>query len=318
MHKVFKVNDFLKKETILITGGAGFIGSNIAKYFVIQNDYNVIIVDNLSTGNLNNIENLNLKFIECDILNKENLEQIFLLNNIDFIIHQAAQSSVDKSLSNPSFNGEENIIGTINLLELSVKYKVKKFIFASSASVYGIPLYLPIDENHPLNPVSFYGLSKQNAESYIKLFNKLFGLNFIILRYSNVYGEKDFFGENETNVISIFCKNILNNKDVVIYGNGYQTRDFVFVEDIAIANYLSLKNDIKNEIFNVGSGEKTSVIEICEILSKLLKKNINIIYKDCKIGDINHSYFNINKIKRLLKWEPIIKKLTYFTSSYDK
>lgn len=314
MHKVFKVND---KETVLITGGAGFIGSNIAKYFITQNDYNIIIADNLSTGNLNNISNLAIKFIECDILNKIKLEEIFLLNNIDYVIHQAAQSSVDKSLENPAFNGEENIIGTINLLKLSVKYKIKKFIFASSASVYGIPQYLPIDEEHPLNPVSFYGISKQSAENYIKLFNKLFSLNFIILRYSNVYGNKDFAGENETNVISIFYKNILNNKEIIIYGDGLQTRDFVFVKDIAIANYLSLKNNIKNEIFNVGSGEKTSVIEIYKILSNLLNKNISINYKNNKIGDINHSYFNINKIKRLLNWEPFIKKITYFTSTYD-
>lgn len=305
MHKVFKVNE---KENVLITGGAGFIGSNIAKYFINRNDYNIIVVDNLSTGSLDNILNLNLKFIECDILNQIKLEEIFSLNNIRYVIHQAAQSSVDKSLKNPAFNGEENIIGTINLLELSVKYKIKKFIFASSASVYGIPQYLPIDEEHPLNPISFYGISKQSAENYIKLFNKLYNLNFIILRYSNVYGNKDFLGENETNVISIFYKNILNNNEVIIYGNGLQTRDFVFVKDIAIANYLSLKSNINNEIFNVGSGEKTSVIEIYNILSNLLNKNINIIYKNNKIGDINHSYFNINKIKRLLNWKPIIKK----------
>ncbi len=314
MHKVFKVND---KETVLITGGAGFIGSNIAKYFISQNDYNIIIIDNLSTGSFDNISNLNLKFIECDILSKIKLEEIFSLNNIDYVIHQAAQSSVDKSLEDPSFNGEENIIGTINLLKLSVKYKIKKFIFASSASVYGIPQYLPIDEEHPLNPVSFYGISKQSAENYIKLFNKLYSLNFIILRYSNVYGNKDFAGENETNVISIFYKNLLNNNEIIIYGDGLQTRDFVFVKDIAIANYLSLKSNIKNEIFNVGSGEKTSVIEIYKILSNLLNKNISINYKNNKIGDINHSYFNINKIKRLLNWEPFIKKITYFTSTYD-
>ncbi|MBW5397738.1 NAD-dependent epimerase/dehydratase family protein, partial [Brachyspira pilosicoli] len=211
---------------ILITGGAGFIGSHIAD-ILIQNNYKVIIADNLSTGKKENINNKAL-FYNIDIKNYNDLEAIFNNNKIEYIIHLAAQVSVPNSIRNPINDANENIIATLNIIELSKKYNIKKIIASSSAAVYGIPKKLPIDELHNTVPISYYGLSKLTMEKYLILSN----LNYIICRFSNVYGPRQT-PHGEAGVISIFMDNAINNKDLNIFGNGKQTRDFIYVEDIA-------------------------------------------------------------------------------------
>lgn len=289
---------------VLITGGAGFIGSHIVEELLLR-DYKVIVIDNLTTGKKDYVP-AGVRIYEADICNT--LDDIFIKEQPDVVIHQAAQVSVSNSMVNPYYDGSENILGTINLLQASVKYKVKKFIFASTAATYGNPQYLPIDEGHSIQPISFYGLSKTTAESYIKLFSNLFNLPYVILRYSNVYGFRQNT-EGEAGVIANFINRILNNQKPLIFGDGQQTRDFVFVKDVARANVLAIDKGY-NETFNISTNTQTSLLKILSEL-KLILDNV-IIPKFCKAkdGDIIDSFLTNEKSKLLLQWEP-----TYTISS---
>lgn len=283
---------------VLVTGGAGFIGSHIVDELLNAN-YEVVIVDNLTSGQKRNIRS-EAKFYEIDIRN--NLDEIFEVEQPQYVIHHAAQVSVSQSMLQPVHDGKENIIGTINLLETCVKYKVKKFIFASTAAVYGEPKYLPIDENHPLNPLSFYGLSKLQAEAYIQFFSTLYELDYTILRYANVYGMRQN-SEGEAGVIAIFIDHLLKEKAPIIYGDGLQTRDFIFVKDIAKANVAALKKGSK-EIINISTNTEISVLEIVKELSTHANRQLPIEFADNRTGDIRHSYLCNEKAKQLLSWEP--------------
>lgn len=287
---------------ILITGGAGFIGSNIAIEY-LKNNCDVVIIDNLSTGKLENIPK-NVKFFKMDILDP-NVEGIFKKFKIDIINHHAAQIDVRKSVENPYYDAQINILGTIKLLEYAVKYKIKKFIFASSGGViYGecknntFP-----DENTPANPISPYGTSKLAGEYYIQLFYKIFGLNYSILRYANVYGPRqDPLGE--AGVVAIFLNKMLKNETVNIYGDGRQMRDFVFVNDIAKLNLQVLNTKNTNEILNVGTQKTTSINQLFRLLSKICNFNKKPIYKPQRKGEIFRSVLKIKKIKKIYNFQP--------------
>lgn len=221
---------------ILVTGGAGFIGSHIVDE-LINNSYNVIVADNLSTGRMENINNSAI-FYNIDIKDKTRLETLFINNKIKYIIHLAAQASVGYSMKYPICDANENIISSLNLIELAKKYNIKKLIVSSTAAVYGEPQYLPIDENHNANPSSYYGLSKLTMEKYIELSN----IDYIIFRFSNVYGPRQI-PEGEAGVVSIFMDYFINNNEINIFGDGNQTRDFIYVKDIAKILFLCIKND---------------------------------------------------------------------------
>jgi len=275
---------------ILVTGGAGFIGSHVVDK-LIKNNHEVVVLDNLLTGNLNNI-NKNAEFVHGSLLDKDlNFE------GIDVVIHHAAQINVRTSVEKPVYDGNINVLGTLNLLEKMREYNVKKIIYASSGgAVYGEPKYLPVDENHPINPLSPYGLSKYCGEEYIKLYNRLYGIEYCILRYANVYGERqDPMGE--AGVISIFVDKILNNQQPVIFGDGNQTRDFVYVGDVAKANLMAL--NWKNEIVNIGTGKEISVNELFNLISNELNYNGNPIYDKPRDGEVRKIYLNIDKAKKL-------------------
>ncbi|MBA2852739.1 UDP-glucose 4-epimerase [Methanococcus maripaludis] len=282
---------------ILATGGAGFIGSHIVD-ILIENGHDVSILDNLSTGNEKNL-NSKAKFIKGDILDK-NLD----LTGFECVIHEAAQINVRTSVEDPVFDANINVLGTINILEKIKEYGVKKIIFSSSGgAVYGEPEYLPVGEKHSVKPLSPYGLSKFCAEEYIKLYNRLYGIEYCILRYSNVYGKRqDPLGE--AGVISIFIDKMKKGETPIIYGDGNQTRDFVNVKDVAKANLMAL--DWKNDIVNIGSGKETSVNELFKIISSETGFNKDPIYENERDGEVYRIYIDYSKAKRL-GWIPEVE-----------
>lgn len=282
---------------ILVTGGAGFIGSYIVKKLTAMG-HNVVIVDDLSSGSAENVEK-GCKFYKADITDSCLLE-IFEAEQPDYVLHEAAQSSVGKSIENPIFDANTNIIGTINVLECCRKTRVKKVIYASSAAVYGYPEYLGIDEKHRVKPVSFYGISKCVCEEYIRVYKELYGLCFTILRYANVYGGRQG-SKGEGGVISIFIDCMLNGKSPVIYGSGEQTRDFIYVEDVAAANILALEKG-DNEVFNIGTGVGISINDLFEHLNSIIGTS-GCIYEKKREGEITYSYFNVEKSRSIMGWK---------------
>ncbi|MDD3012243.1 MAG: NAD-dependent epimerase/dehydratase family protein [Candidatus Gastranaerophilales bacterium] len=279
---------------VLVTGGAGFIGSHIVDK-LIEKGYEVIIADNLSVGKDYNI-NPKAKFYKIDLKSQE-LEKIFTENQIDYISHHAAQASVSVSMKDPLFDLQQNVAASVNLLQNCKKFGVKKLIAASTAAVYGIPEYLPVDEKHKITALSFYGLSKITMESYIKLF----GIDYIIFRYANVYGPRqDALGE--AGVISIFIDKMLNDQPIEIHGDGEQTRDFVYVEDIAKANLLAIESDVKNEILNISTNNSISINSLFDVLKTISGYNSEATYIVPREGDIKDSVLDNSKAKNMLNW----------------
>lgn len=284
---------------ILVTGGAGFIGSHIVDKLV-EHRHEVIIIDNLSTGKIENV-NKEAKLYIKDICSQE-IFQIFEKENIDIVYHHAAQIDVQQSIKDPIFDGDVNILGTLNLLEACKKYNIKKIIYASSAAVYGHPVYLAIDEKHPINPISYYGISKYTPENYITVYSELYGIDYTILRYANVYGiRQDPKGEG--GVISIFMDKMFKNETPIIYGDGSATRDFIYVEDVAYANTKALTKGSK-EIINIGTGIATSIGELYDTMREIIGVDIDRKFGQERGGDIRNSFFNINKVKKILSWAP--------------
>ena len=284
---------------ILVTGGAGFIASHVVDK-LIELKHHVCIVDNLFNGKEDNI-NDKATFYKCDITEMEKLKIVFKVEKPEVVIHHAAQIDIQISIEKPVFDAEVNIIGTINILECCREFGVRKIIYPSSASVYGEPRYLPVEENHEINPISFYGISKHTPEYYIKAYARLYGFTYSIFRYANVYGERqDPTGEG--GVVSIFVDKLLNNQIPFIFGNGEQTRDFIYVKDIAEANILALyKGD--NEIMNISSNKATTVNELFMLMRDIAGSNVEAIYKDVRKGDIEHSYLDNEKARKKLGWK---------------
>lgn len=283
-------------KNVLITGGAGFIGSHVSD-FLIAKGYNVIVVDNLSSGSNSNLNN-KAKFYNLDI-NSPQLENIFKENSIDYVFHFAAQASVSYSTKNPTEDATENILGSINVLKFSKKYSVKKFITVSTAAVYGVPEYLPVDEEHNTTCLSFYGLSKLTMEKY----TELFGVDYIIFRFANVYGPRQS-AHGEAGVVAIFADKMKNNEDIIIHGDGEQTRDFVYVSDIADICLFSIEKDVKNEIINVSTNTAISVNKLFEIMSKNYNYKKTPTHSEERFGDIKHSILDNKKCQKLFGFIP--------------
>ena len=258
---------------VLVTGGCGFIGSYTID-LLIKNGYDVLSLDiNIEKTRINK----SAKYIKADILSKK-IFDIFKKFSPSIVFHFAAQTNLRSSIEDPKRDAKLNILGTINILEACRKYNVKKIIYSSSAAVYGEPKYLPVDENHYTKPESPYGLSKLVGEMYIQMYNKLFGLNYTILRYSNVFGPKQNIKDG--GVISLFINKILKNERPIIFGDGKQTRDFIFVENVAKANLLAI--NWKNDVYNISSSKETSILDLFEKIRKNLKKDIKPIFAEPK------------------------------------
>jgi len=279
--------------TVLVTGGAGFIGSYIVD-LLIENGYNVVVVDNMTLGKKVNI-NPKAKFYHLDITSPD-LEKVFKENKIDYVSHHAAQAAVSVSTSDPIFDAKSNIIGTVNLLEMAKKYQIKKFIYASTAAVYGTPEYLPVDEKHPTIPMSNYGLSKLTAEKYIQLSE----LDYVIFRYANIYGLRQN-AMGEAGVVSIFIEKIKNSQILEIHGDGQQTRDFLHAKDAAEANLKAIQKDVNSEIFNISTNLSISINKLFDVIRN---ENTQVKYGKERDGDIKDSTLNNTKARTLLGWNP--------------
>lgn len=286
----------MTKNKVLITGGAGFIGSHIVEK-LLENNYNVIIIDNLSSGFIENIPNSDtLKFYQLNI-EKDDLELVFQKEAPDYVIHLAAQTSVNFSISHPYYDANMNVMASIKLLELCKKYNIKKFITASSAAIYGNPKYLPIDENHPTEPMSQYGLSKLTMEKYIKLS----GIPYIIFRFSNAYGPRQK-SSKESGVVAIFNNAMKNNEPINIYGDGEQIRDFIYVEDIANICIKAINSNVENEIINFSTNKGVSLNQLFKVMKSLYNYTLNANYLPERIGDIKNSILSNDKAYNLLKF----------------
>lgn len=284
---------------VIVTGGAGFIGSHIVD-LLVENNYDVCVIDDLSHGRIENI-NPKAKFYVCDILSNE-IFNIFQIEKPDIVVHEAAQISTVDSIANPIKDAKINIMGSLNVLEASKNVKVGKIIYSSSAAVFGEPKYLPIDEEHPLDMISNYGASKHVVEHYLSIYRKLYNIKYIVLRYSNVYGPRQD-SSSEGGVISIFCDKLLKNEAPYIYGDGEQTRDFIYVKDVAKANLFAIKSHTEG-IFNVSSNQKVSINELFTIIIKVLNKNLKPIYTEKREADLVNSYMDYEKIFKQIGWKP--------------
>jgi len=284
---------------VLVTGGAGFIGSNIVDALV-EKGHEVIVVDNLSSGKKENL-NDEADFYQLDIREKE-LEKVFKENEITHVIHHAAQIDVQHSIKDPLSDAQNNILGTINLLECCRDYKVKKIIYASSAAVYGEPDYLPVDEEHPIKAMSPYGISKHTPEHYIKMYSELYDLKYTIFRYANVYGPRQD-PKGEGGVVSIFVDQMLAEKRPMIFGDGEQTRDFIYVSDLVKANLMALDRG-DNVLVNISTESRDSVNDLVEYLNQILPYDLDPVYKEARQGDIRHSSLAKEKAEELLGWTP--------------
>lgn len=291
--------------SVLVSGGAGFIGSHLVEK-LLSEDYEVFVVDNLFSGR---VENLNLRspkvhFLKGDIRDKAAVSKT--LKNVEYVFHLAAIIDVPFSISNPSMVNDVNVNGTLNLLNESMNYgNIKRFIYASSCSVYGEPVYLPIDESHPTNPLSPYAVSKLAAEKYCQVFNEVYGLATVCLRFFNVYGPRQDFS-HYSNVISNFIRDLRSGKAPVIFGDGLQTRDFVYVDDVVDCMLKTLlSKGCVGETINVGSGVETSIRKLADLLISMFNLNgVRPENREPRKGDIKRSWANIEKAKRVLGYEP--------------
>ncbi|HOI46528.1 MAG TPA: SDR family oxidoreductase [Bacilli bacterium] len=294
---------------ILVTGGAGFIGSTICER-LLSLGHKVIALDNLSSGHMDNIkpfmDNPLFTFIKGDVSNFETC--LTLSVGMDVIIHEAALVSVPKSIEEPILNHSSTLTGMVNVLESARINGVKRIVYASSAATYGLDDHYPKVEEHTSDALSPYALAKYVDELYAKLYFELYGVSSVGLRYFNVYGPKQDPSSPYSGVISIFIDKVVSNQPITIYGDGSNTRDFVYVEDVVDANILAFESNSQGAfVYNVGTEIETSVLELAKLVLKTTNKKIDILFKDARSGDIAKSVASISKIKKDLGFTPRIR-----------
>jgi UDP-glucose 4-epimerase len=308
---------------IVIAGGAGFIGSNLAEHYS-KNGADVVVIDNLRSGKPENLHGLeNVKLIKESILNAKLIRNLF--EKVDYLFNFAALVSVPESIENPKECVDINLHGLINVLEAAKEHKVKKAILASSAAVYGDTQKLPVFEDDDKKPQSPYGITKLTGEYFCKYYNREFGLKTASLRQFNVYGPKQDPKSQYAAAIPIFIKRALRNEDIIIYGDGTQTRDFIYVEDIAEIISLIAENENATGVFNVASGKSVTINETAELIVNLTNSKSRIIHEKERPGDIKFSEASIEKLQGQIKHknktsfqEGLKKTIKYFREHPEK
>lgn len=288
---------------ILVTGGAGFIGSHVVDLFIVQG-YEVVVIDDLSTGRASNLSP-SAKFYEMDIRDP-NIREVFETERPDYVSHHAAQMDVRRSVAQPLYDADVNIIGSINLIEAAKAVNLKRFIYISTGgAVYGEPERVPVEETDPINPICQYGASKHTVEHYLFMYHYNYGLKYTVLRYPNVFGPRQD-PHGEAGVVAIFTGKMMAGEQVVINGDGNQTRDFVYVGDCARANLLAATVEHQSGIYNIGWGLPTSVNDIFSALAQVTNYTLPVQYGPAKVGETRHIYLNASKAGKDLGWAPAI------------
>lgn len=283
----------------IVTGGAGFVGSHIVESLVNQGA-KVLVVDDMSTGQPSNL-NGDINVVNLGI-NDSKLTQVFSQFKPDLVTHCAAQASVPFSVNNPIVDAHINILGGLNVFQSAIKAKCSQIIYITTGgALYGDPDYLPCDEDHPISPISPYALSKWTLEQYLKLIAPS-SLKLQVLRLANVFGPKQNI-KGESGVIGIFAQNMIHMQPIAIFGDGNQTRDFIYVEDVASAHALAVDSPDSFTV-NIGSGNPTSINTIFQIIAEKINYTEHPIYSDNREGDVKHIYLNIKKAKEILEWKP--------------
>jgi UDP-glucose 4-epimerase len=288
---------------ILVTGGAGFIGSHVVDVYV-NGGHNVIVIDDLSSGVRENV-NPKAEFHQLDIRSAD-VEQLFRRHKIDVVNHHAAQMDVRRSVSDPKFDASVNVLGGLTIFEAARQFGVKKIIFSSTGgAIYGEQDYFPADEEHPVRPLSPYGITKLVTEKYLFYYKQVHGIEHVVLRYANVYGPRQN-PHGEAGVVAIFAKKLLKGESPVINGDGKQTRDYTFVGDVVKASVLALNYPGSN-IFNIGTGIETDVNELFRILRGWLNPTCAENHGPAKQGEQRRSVISYKKIERELGWKPLVE-----------
>lgn len=287
----------------LITGGMGFIGSNLSEY--LSKEHEVIILDDGTTGRISNIQNLisnnKIKFVNGSITDLSLLKKQFI--NVDGVFHQGAIPSVPRSISDPIRTNEANVTGTLNVLTAARDCGVKKVVFASSSSIYGDTPTLPKHEGMCPNPLSPYALQKLTGETYCTLFTELYGLDTVALRYFNVFGPKQDPNSQYAAVIPNFIKKLLNKEPPIIYGDGEQTRDFTYVKNVIQANVRAMESSATG-IYNIACNERVSLNKLAKTIMEIIGFEIDPIYEESRPGDVKHSLADISKAKNAFNYNP--------------
>lgn len=296
----------------VVTGGAGFIGSHLVEE-LIKKGIEVHVLDNMTAGNLSNVHPLAVIHTE-DICSIE-AKRIIVKEKPDVVFHLAAQADVARSINDPKYDADVNINGTINMLEACREITLKKFIFASTSGVYGDLQKDLISEEDLTVPVSYYGLSKLTAESYIRLFNHLYGIPYTILRYGNVYGPRQT-AKGEGGVVAVFLERLKKGMPLNIHGNGEQTRDFIYVKDIVQANIASIEGGNQHTV-QISTTKSTSINQLLEILERIHPSKIEALHTSTRIGDIKHSCLDNKKARQILNWQPQFNILDGITETYN-
>ncbi|MBO8155716.1 MAG: NAD-dependent epimerase/dehydratase family protein [Bacillaceae bacterium] len=284
---------------LMVTGGAGFIGSHLVRKLQDEG-HQVVVVDNFSTSK-RKVNSSHLSVYDVD-LRDDKLDYVFSTERPEMIFHHAAQINVSDSMNNPEEDLSINVQGTANLLKMCKKHQVRKIVFASSAAVYGDPLSIPLKEEAPKKPMSFYGLSKWCAEQYLSMFCNLNNIEYTILRYSNVYGSGNQ-EQGEGGVVSVFLNQLIQEEQPTIYGSGLQTRDFIFVEDVVTANIKAIHAGNSHTI-NISSMKQTQIKDLLKLMCEITNKPYIPFHVEAKPGDIEHSVLDNRKAKQLLGWQP--------------